>query len=280
MVELSIVVDTASLIWLLKLAQRKHTIDGTSHAQLWSLILKAEGGRLSFCSLVKDGITSLMRLSIPCTGEGEVVITDIDNTLGVLKYHGGILYITPNVADSKVVYKSSNKQTTLTASKEAKAFPHTPQTIAQWTEKSQALANKINIDTFEYNTNDGRSLPVRLLLSDLNTTDLYEAFRCDSMNGQKFNRYTLSYEDDKLNVNVGKTLKGKTNTVIDAKGMNGGMPAMPLTATYAGGFEYIFSNLSNDVNIGIWDFEEVGMAKPMVISLGDGDFIFQMSTGA
>jgi hypothetical protein len=276
-VELSIVVDTTSLIWLLKLAQRKHTVDGTTHSQLYSLILKAEGGRLSFCSLVKDGVTSLMRLSIPCTGEGEIVVTDIDSTLGVLKYHGGVLYITPNQADSKVLYKSGNKQTTLTASKEAKAFPHTPQTIAQWSEKSQALADKINIDTFEYNTNDGRKLPVKVLLSDLDTTDLYEAFRCDSMNGQKFNRYTLSYEDGKLSVDVGKDLKGKTKTVIDVKSID---EAEPITSTYAGGFEYIFANLSNDVNIGIWNFEEVGMAKPMVIGLGDGDFIFQMSTGA
>ena len=270
---MSIVVDNTSLVWLLKLAQRKHTIDGSSYPQLYSLILKADGGRLSFCSLVKDGVTSLMRLSIPCTGDGEVVITDINNTLGVLKYHGGLLTITSS--DGKVKFKSSNKQTTISASKEARAFPHTPQTIAQWSEKSQSLADKINVETYEYNTNDGRSLPVKVLLSDLDTTDLYEAFRCDSMNGQKFNKYHLHYEESQLSISVGEELKGKTKTVLDVGG-----GSEPLSATYGGGFEHIFANLSNDVNIGIWDFEEVGMGKPMVITLGDGDFIFQMSTEA
>lgn len=124
MVEVSINVDTNSLKWLLTLAQRKQTIDGSSHAQLYSVILKASDGRLSLTSLVKDGVTSLMRLSIPCTGQGEVVITDIDTTLGVLKYHGGVITITPTV--DKVKFKSSNKQTTLSASKEAKAFPTHP----------------------------------------------------------------------------------------------------------------------------------------------------------
>lgn len=271
MVDLSIVVEKASLTWLLKLAQRKHTIDGSPRVQLYSLILKADGGRLSFCSLVKDGVTSLMRLSIPCTGQGEIVITDIETTLGILKYHGGLLTLTSS--DGKIKFKSSNKQTTISASKEARAFPHTPQTISQWSDKSRALAEKINVDKYEYNTNDGRSFPVTLLLSDLDTTDLYEAFRCDSMNGQKFNRYDISYSDGKLNIDVGKDLKGKTNTVLDVKGL----PDTPTSATYAGGFEYIFANLSNEVNIGIWDFTELGMGNPMVINLGDGDFIFQTS---
>jgi hypothetical protein len=91
-----ITVETNSLKWLLNLAQRKQTIDGKSISQVYSVILKASKGRLSLLSLVKDGQTSIMRLSIPCTGEGEVVITDIETTLGVLKYHGGVVTITPS----------------------------------------------------------------------------------------------------------------------------------------------------------------------------------------
>jgi len=274
-VEVSINVDTNSLKWLLTLAQRKQTIDGSSHAQLYSVILKASDGRLSLTSLVKDGVTSLMRLSIPCTGQGEVVITDIDTTLGVLKYHGGVITITPTV--DKVKFKSSNKQTTLSASKEAKAFPHTPETMAQWNEKSNALAEKISVDTLTYTTNDGQKINTSWDFSDLSTTTLYEAFRCDSMNGQKFNQYVISFkEPNELEIRVGADLKGKTITKIQSQpfttpvGEDAGF-----TATYGGGLEHIFQHLNSDVGIHVWDFTDAGMGHPMLITLGDGDYIFQ-----
>ena len=267
-----ITVETNSLKWLLSLAQRKHTIDGKAHAQLYSVILKASGGRMSLCSLVKDGVTSLMRLSIPCTGEGEVVVTDIDNTLGVLKYHGGVLNITPT--HDKVKFKSNNKQTTLGANKGAKAFPHTPETIEQWSKKSEELASKINADDLIYTTNDGEKLSCKWTFFDLDTTSLYEAVRCDSMNGQKFNQYTIKYDEPKLSITVGKELKGKTNSEIAI--MRKGSIS-PFKATYNGGLEHIFSNLNHDVTIGMWDFTHVNGGYPMLITLGEGDFIFQMS---
>tara|TARA_Y100000361_G_scaffold153750_1_gene176464 strand:+ start:1154 stop:1987 length:834 start_codon:yes stop_codon:yes gene_type:complete len=267
-----IIVETDSLKWLLSLAQRKQTIDGKPHAQLYSVILKASDGRLSLCSLVKDGVTSLMRLSIPCTGEGEVVITDIDNTLGVLKYHGGVLNITPS--EDKVKFKSSNKQTTLSANKGARAFPHTPETIEQWTNKSAEVSSKINADDLTYTTNNGENLSCKWTFFDLDTTSLYEAVRCDSMNGQKFNQYTIEYNEPKLSITVGKELKGKTNSEIAI--MRKGSIS-PFNATYNGGLEHIFSNLNHDVTIGMWDFTHVNGGYPMLITLGEGDFIFQMS---
>jgi hypothetical protein len=243
--------------------------------------MKAEGGRLSACTLVKDGVTSLMRLSIPCGGEGEFALTDIDAALGVLKYHGGALTITPY--EDKVRFKTTGKQTTLSANREARAFPHTPETIALWSEKSEKLANKIDVDALEYRTNDGEKIGCAFVFPDLDTTALYEAFRCDSMNGQKFNKYTISYDDALLSINVGGELKGKTTTEVAVGNMTrsrsisydykGGLSPV----TYNGGLEYIFQNLNSDVTIGIWDFTEVGMGYPMLIGLGDGDFIFQIS---
>ena len=276
-----IIVETESLKWLLSLMQRKQTIDGKSIPQVFSLSLTAEGGRLSACTRVKDGVTSLMRLSIPCSGEGVFVLTDIEAALGVLKYHGGALNITPS--EDKVKFNSSGKQTTLAASKEARAFPHTPETIALWTEKSHTLAEKIDADNMKYNTNDGESLDVVLSLSDLSTTTLYEAFRCDSMNGQKFNKYTIDYTDGKLNITVGDELKGKTTTQINEvvySYVESPQEIPNITATYNGGLEYIFHHLNSDVNIGVWDFTHVGMGYPMLITLGDGDFIFQVSNEA
>ena len=275
-----IVVEADSLKWLLSLMQRKQTIDGKSIAQVHSLSLKAENHRLVACTRVKDGVTSLMRLSIPCGGEGEFVLTDIEAALGVLKYHGGTLTITPSA--DKVMFKTRTKQTTLAASKEARAFPHTPETIALWTEKSHSLAEKIDADNMQYNTNDGQVLDVVMCLSDLNSTTLYEAFRCDSMNGQKFNKYTIDYTDGKLSITVGDELKGKTTSVIDGVAYSyvEEPKTQDINATYNGGLEYIFQNLNSDVNIGVWDFTHVGMGYPMLITLGEGDFIFQVSNEA
>ena len=273
-----IIVDTTSLTWLLKLAQRKQTIDGKAHSQLYSVILKASDSRLSFTSLVKDGVSSVMRLSIPCAGQGEVVITDIDTTLGVLKYHGGVLTITPSL--DKVRFKSTNKQTTLSASKDARAFPHTPSTIAQWAEKSNTLALKINADDISYTTNDGKVYGFMVGFTDLNTTSLYEAFRCDSMNGQKYNKYTLAWQDGDLTISVGGELKGKTKSVMEIGEVASTVAPVrevSFTADDGGGLEHIFQHLNSDVGIWIFDFTDAGMGHPMLITLGDGDFIFQAS---
>ena len=108
-----ITLDTNSLQWLLTLMQRKQNIEGKSFAQVHSVLLKVESGRLVGTALVKDGVSSLNRLSIPCTGEGTVPVTDINNWLGALKYHSSPLTITPK--EDKVTLKSGRKQTTLTA---------------------------------------------------------------------------------------------------------------------------------------------------------------------
>jgi len=276
---MSITVEGDSLKWLLTLAQRKQTIDGSAKIQLHSVILKAKAGRLSFCSLVKDGVSSLMRLSIPCAGEGEIVITDIDNALGVLKYHGGSITLTAYPTTSMIRLKSANKQTTISASRNAKAFPHRPSSIEEWDKKSQELAVKISADDLTYTANDGTVIEPIWVAGDVGTTTLYEALRCDSMNGQKFNKYSLCSDHDSFTVTVGDTLKGRTKSTIQVPLSfdNREFTNKPFKATYNGGLEHIFANLNNDVTLAVWDFTEVGGGYPMMVALGDGDYIFQLS---
>lgn len=268
-----ITVEGNSLTWLLKLTQRKQTIDGKSISQIHSALLTVENNRLYCRSLVKDGVTSLMNISIPCSGgHGETfAITDIDNVLGVLKYHGGVITMTNK--DDKIMFKSGSKQTTIGGSPASRAFPHTPETITQWYDKSNIIVNKIDALNKTYTKNDGSKIEPILLLEGLDSTTLYEALRCDSMNGQKFNQYTVSYEEGELSIGVGKELKGKTKSLIKVDACE----ADPITATYNGGLEYVFQNISTSVSIAIWDFTEVSMGHPMLITLGEGDFIFQMS---
>ena len=46
---------------------------------------------------------------------------------------------------------------------------------------------------------------------------------------------------------------------------------------YNGGLEHIFGNLNNDVGLYVFDFTEVGMGYPLLMTLGEGDYIFQTS---
>ena len=262
-----ITLDTNSLQWLLTLMQRKQNIEGKSFAQVHSVLLKVESGRLVGTALVKDGVSSLNRLSIPCTGEGTVPVTDINNWLGALKYHSSPLTITPK--QDKVTLKSGRKQTTLTASTEALAFPHTPDTMGAWSTKSNAIANKLSLDA--YLGNDGTAHSPTVIFGELDSTDLYEAFRCDEMNGQKHNEFRVMSNGDGLFINVGTELKGKTTTQITQT------PSVEFQATFNGGLDYVFKNLNNKVNLSFFDFTAMGQGIKMFIDLGDGDFIFQAS---
>lgn len=263
-----ITLDTNSLQWLLSLMQRKQNIDGKSFAQVHSVLLKVESGRLTGTALVKDGVSSLNRLSIPCTGEGTIPVTDINTWLGALKYHSSPLTITPK--EGKVTLKSGRKQTTLTASSEALAFPHTPDTMATWAEKSESIADKLSID--KYIGGDGKEYPYMAKIVELDSTELYEAFRCDEMNGQKHNEFRIIGKYEGLFVNVGTELKGKTTTQIS----EGEFPVV-FDATFNGGLDYVFKNLNNKVDISFFDFTTMGQGIKMFIDLGDGDFIFQAS---
>ncbi len=259
--------DTNSLRWLLSLMQRKQNIEGKSFTQIYSVLLKVESGRLVGTALVKDGVSSLNRLSIPCVGEGTIPVTDINTWLGALKYHSSPLTIIPK--EDKVTLKSGGKQTTLTASSEALAFPHTPDTMAMWASKSENIANKLSLNT--YQGNDGTLHKASVVFAELDSTKLYEAFRCDEMNGQKHNEFRVLSNKDGLYINVGTEIKGKTTTQISQTS------PIEFQATYNGGLDYVFKNLNNKVNLSFFDFTDMGQGIKMFIDLGDGDFIFQAS---
>jgi hypothetical protein len=274
-----ITVECDSLVWLLSLSQRKQNIGGKVSQQVHSLMIRAVGNRMHSCSLVKDGLSSLTMLSIPCTGDGSFAVSSIENFLGALKYHGGT--ITINLKPDKVVLKSGNKQTTITSSDKALAFPHTADSIEDWEAKSLKLAGKIHIqdahlsnnneDNVKYIMTDGERREPFASWVGLDTTTLYEAFRCDSMNSQKFNLYSITSNDNGLSVGVGKELKGKTTSHININ------KQAHFGAVFQGGLEHVFANLSSAVGLHFFDFRKEEQGIRMLITLGSGDFIFQAS---
>ena len=81
------IVDTQSLIWLLKCTQRRQTISGKNIPQVSACMLNAVGGRMSTCSLTKDGVSSVGIFSIPSTGEAKTPVSDIETMLGLSLIH-------------------------------------------------------------------------------------------------------------------------------------------------------------------------------------------------
>jgi len=265
-----ITVDCNSLVWLLQLSQRRQNVAGKVTPQVHSLMMRAAGGRLTACSLVKDGLSSLTLLSIPSSGTGDFAISDIESFLGALKYHGNGINL--EIGENKVAIRSGNKQTTLTSSDKALAFPHTSSNVSEWEAKSVLLATKISFGTeVSYRMNDGSIRYPFASWIGIDTTTLYEAFRCDGMNAQKFNLYTVSSDERGLCVEVGKKLKGKTITQVDT------LIQTAFEANYQGGLEYVFKELTGTADIHFIDFTPEGQGMRMLITLGDGDFIFQAS---
>ena len=120
-------------------------------------MLNVIGGRMATCSLTKDGVSSVGIFSIPASGEAAIPVSNIETMLGVLKYHGNALVL--SYGNSKLKLKSSSKQTTLTASENALAFPHSPNTLKAWSNTSMAFAGKINTHgKIGYTMNDGSIL--------------------------------------------------------------------------------------------------------------------------
>ncbi len=269
----AIQIHNEHLTTLLNRVKRTQTVGGKSQDQVLSCILKCEGGRATVTSLVKDGLTSLSRMSIriDSLGESDIYITDIDTLLGALKYHANAL--TLHQDGDKLRIKSSNKQTTLSASSEALAFPHNPKTLREWSNTSEAIASKLQRDAnlnYKYVAPNDEIYASLILKTDALT--LYEAFRCDSMNGQKINRYRIYSSTDGYRVETGLLLKGKTTSLIRPC-----EPTYEINATFEGGLENLLSNYNGDVNINFFNFSEYGQGWKILFDFGNGDYVFQSS---
>ena len=171
---------------LLAATRREQSINGKVQPQVSSTVIRYEDDIVSTTNIVKDGKTSLSRFSFKqekaATDSSAVPIPDIERMLGVLKYHGDMVTLT--FADGKVRVKSKNKQTTLTGGFDAKSYANSQHNLtqaadqgsAQWSNQGQCLppARRGTVTPF-YTV----SLPSK---------EVYDAVRCDGINGQKLNR--------------------------------------------------------------------------------------------
>ena len=259
------------LINLLKKTQRPQVVAGKKQDQVYSTIIKsAENNRAYTVSLVKDGVTSLSRFSIPVEESiGDIPISNINDILGVLSMHSPQILMTFYSDRGKLKITSRRKQTTITTNKDSLAFPHNPETLSEWVDKAENLSEKFillpNSPSLNYRLKTGGIVTPYALLN-ISANELYEALRCDGINSQKLNKYTFLLDDEGMFGEFGGELKGKTSTLLSEE------PFFKSVCEVNGGLENVMKLVDGDV---LMVFLELGNTPSLIIQLGNGDFIFQ-----
>jgi len=283
---MSFTIDKDEFQTLLKLTQRPQNLEGKSNFQVNACMLTVAYPKIYTCSLVKDGLSSVSMFStninstasprdddtIIKSSNANIPVTDIKNLLGVLNYHGGSLTIS-HKEDNKLVIKSRSKQTTITSNSKALAFPHSPVSLQEWSNKSIEIIGKIGSGG-SYMTKDGNQLEAFASFNGLDTTTLFEALRCVNVNGQKTNEFTFISDTDGLKVITGKELKGQTEYKIET------YSSQPFTATFGGGLDNILKDVTKpNVNLHFLNLTSYNQGIKMIMEFDTDNIIFQSSIG-
>ena len=234
----TIKIEKDALVNLLKKVQRKATYNGKTNPQVESCTLSlvsSPHGRyhlLSVTSLVKDGVSSIARFKTKINlmdfgmlpGSSNIPVPDIETLLGILKFHGKQITLLYDEEMGKTRIRSGKKVTTLATNPNALAYLSSLKTLEEWHEDSIAVAKKIDATIGTYTIPQTAKWSAETIgpfdaYYSISTTDLFEALRCDGMNGKKSGRYTfrLDYnqtDNGKLSIETGDDIKGKTSVAI------------------------------------------------------------------
>lgn len=259
------------LLQLLNVTKREQAINGKTQPQVAGCVLALADNRVSTTSIVKDGKTSLSRFSFVWEQDGEelIPVPDIDRLLGVLKYHADVVTLTHSKESGKVLVKSKNKQTTLVGGLDSKAFPNSQQTLLEWHKTSVERAKQIDATKRSYKLQTG-AIRNPYYSIQIPATEVYDALRCDGINGQKLNRYTFTVKNELLSVSVGDHFKGLTESEL-GKATN----VKDFTATFEGGLENILKHYTDIMTLSFLDFREEGQGIRLMLSFANGDWVFQ-----
>ena len=272
MMETIATVSNNTLQHLLTVSKRTQVASGKKVDQVEGCVLDFSGGKVSILSLTRD-LTGLTNVHADCSvyRDALVPVPEIDRVLSILKMHGEDVSVILKDT-SNIMFKSGKKQTSLQASLEAKAFAHSPESILAFREKSAGLAERIDSAAMTYTDRNGNAIPA---FASWKTTGvaLYDALRCDNINGQRLNRYIFRAEGGDLTVEVGDPLYGMTKTEIDAteSNANGGDVEM----TFDGGLDYLFKHLTGECTIFFFDFTHEEQGYRLGVRFNDGSWAFQ-----
>ena len=136
------------------------------------------------------------------------------------------------------------------------------------------LANKIDADSGVYTKADGGQ--IRSFCSfEVNVADLYDACRCDTINGQRLNRYTFSIprgdSPQGMAITVGDPSLGQTTSEIafEQKYL---MPSEGFTWDFDGGLDELFKSFTGKVKLNFFDFREYNQGIRFSAWFGNGEW--------
>lgn len=253
---------------LLRKTQRICNINGKPMPQVIGCVIECEAPAdvAITTSIVRDGKTSVASFITQCNDfvGGPFIIPDIAKVLGILKAHSGTITLTQK--EDKLVFKSSSKQTTISADSRALAFPHTKKTIMEWSKESRQRMTCIdNKGGYVMASGEIREPSAHFKISG---SDLRDAINAGNVNGQKVNRCTLEWDGDRLFLEVGNEMLGKTKSCL----LSTEPQFDPFRFEFEGGLENCITN--EDCDIYILDFNPEGQGYSMVIYT-DSSNIFQ-----
>ena len=268
----TISISNTTLKRMLNISKRKQTVNGKQQSQVESCVLMCDGSKARITSLTRD-LTGLTEVVGDCGGAGTIPIPDIDRVLGVLSLHGENLVLVWDLEKNKLRFKSTAKQTTLDSSFEAKAFSHSQETINDFSLRSESLANKIDHVMGIYTKGDGTKQHSFCAFS-VNVADLYDACRCDTINGQRLNRYTFKVDLEEtleIEVTVGDPTLGQTTSTIPLENA-GTKPDTGFTWDFDGGLDELFKGFTGKATLHFFDFREHGQGIRFSVSFGDDEW--------
>jgi hypothetical protein len=266
-------ISNTQLKRMLNISKRKQTVNGKQQAQVESCVLMCDGGKARITSLTRD-LTGLTEVTAECEGLGRIPIPDIDRVLGILSLHRENLVL--SWEEGKLRFKSTGKQTTLDSSFDAKAFTHSQETINDFALRSETLANKIDAKKGIYTLGDGAEQH-SFCSFEVNVSDLYDACRCDTINGQRLNRYTFKVDLEEtleIEITVGDPMLGQTTSIIPVENpvTQPIHPDCAFTWDFDGGLDELFKGFTGKATLNFFDFREHGQGIRFSVYFGSGEW--------
>ena len=263
-------VSNDSLQFLLKTMQRKQTVDGKGQNQVEGvvLVIDTDTNHITCLSLTRDltGLTSVggnERHGIP------IPIPNISQVLNILSMHQKTIAIEFNPQANLLTIKSGRKRTKLEASLNAKAFSHSLDSLEEFADKSWQLKARIDVENSEYKAGDGTVFSPCYTIEGDDANDMYEALRCDTINGQRLNRFHFSCADSNVEVTVGDPAKGMTTTTFGEEYITDNTEGF--NWDFDGGLDELFKGLGGRFTMDFFDFTKQEQGMRVLIKFLDCD---------
>lgn len=258
-------ISNDSLQFLLKTMQRKQTVDGKGQVQVEGIMLTIDKtGHCSALSLTRD-LTGLTSVGAEREQGYAIPIPNIEQMLGILSMHQKTIRI--RYKDSMLYVESGRKSTKIHASPQAKAFGHSLDSLKEFADKSWDLKSRIDPQSNTYRAGDGTLFSPCYTIYGEDANDMYEALRCDTVNGQRLNRFHFSCADSTVEVTVGDPAKGMTTTTFGEEYIHDNTEGF--NWDFDGGLDELFKGLGGRFSMNFFDFTEQGQGMRVLIKFLD-----------